>query len=39
VPHDVVKPKTESKKKLVMQLDRHVQVCGIFVCFSKYSLL
>jgi hypothetical protein len=30
VPHDVVEPKTGSKKKLVMQLDRDVQVCGIF---------
>jgi hypothetical protein len=30
VPHNVVEPKTESKKKLVMQLDRDVQVCGIF---------
>jgi hypothetical protein len=40
VPPDVVEPKTRSKKKLVMQLDRDVQVCGIFfVCFSKHSLL
>jgi hypothetical protein len=31
VPHDVVEPKTGSKKKLVMQLDRDVQVCGIFL--------
>jgi hypothetical protein len=31
VPHDVVEPKTRSKKKLVMQLDRDVQVCGIFL--------
>jgi hypothetical protein len=29
-----------SKKKLVMQLDRDVQVCGIFFfVFSKHSLL
>jgi hypothetical protein len=33
VPHDVVEPKTGSKKKLVMQLDRDVQVCGIFFYF------
>jgi hypothetical protein len=33
VPHDVVEPKIGSKKKLVMQLDRDVQVCGIF-CLS-----
>jgi hypothetical protein len=39
VPHDIVEPKTRSKKKLVMQLDLDVQVCGIFLCFSKYSLL
>jgi hypothetical protein len=39
VPHDVVEPKTGSKKKIVMQLDRDVQVCGIFVCFSNYSFL
>jgi hypothetical protein len=39
VPHDVVEPKTGSKKKLVMQLDRDVQVCGIFLCFPKHSLL
>jgi hypothetical protein len=38
VPHDVVKPKTGSKKKLVMQLDRIVQVCGIFL-FVFYVLL
>jgi hypothetical protein len=31
VPHNVVEPKTGSKKKLVMQLDRDVQVCGIFL--------
>jgi hypothetical protein len=31
VPHDVVEPKTGSKKKLVMQLDRDVQVCGNFL--------
>jgi hypothetical protein len=31
VPHDVVEPKIESKKKLVMQLDRDVQVCGIYL--------
>jgi hypothetical protein len=36
VPHNVVEPKTGSKKKLVMQLDQDVQVCEIF---SKYSLL
>jgi hypothetical protein len=39
VPHDIVELKTESKKKLVMQLDRDVQVCGIFFFFSKHSLL
>jgi hypothetical protein len=39
VAYDVVEPKTRSKKKLVMQLDRDVQVCGIFLCFSKHSLL
>jgi hypothetical protein len=39
VPHDVVEPKTESKKKLVMQLDPDVQVRGIFLCLSKHSLL
>jgi hypothetical protein len=40
VPHDVVEPKTRSKKKLVMPLDRDVQVCGVFLfIFSKYSLL
>jgi hypothetical protein len=33
VPHDIVEPKTGSKKKLVMQLDRDVQVCGTFLCF------
>jgi hypothetical protein len=32
VSYDVVEPKTGSKKKLVMQLDRDVQVCGIFLC-------
>jgi hypothetical protein len=37
VPHDIVVPKTRSKKKLVMQLDRDVQVYGIFLCFSKHS--
>jgi hypothetical protein len=31
VPHDIVEPKTGSKKKLVMQLDRDVQVCGILL--------
>jgi hypothetical protein len=31
VPHDVVEPMTGAKKKLVMQLDRDVQVCGIFL--------
>jgi hypothetical protein len=40
VPHNVVEPKIGSKKKLVMQLDRDVQVCGIFLfIFSKYSAL
>jgi hypothetical protein len=40
VPHDIVETKTGSKKKLVMQLDRDVQVCGnIFVYLSKHSLL
>jgi hypothetical protein len=39
VRHDIVEPKTGSKKKLVKQLDRDVQVCGIFLCFSKHSLL
>jgi hypothetical protein len=39
VPHDVVEPKTGSKKKLVMQLDRDVRVRVIFLCFSKHSLL
>jgi hypothetical protein len=33
VPHDIVEPKTRSKKKLVMQLDQDVKVCGIFLCF------
>jgi hypothetical protein len=33
VPHDIVEPKTGSKKKLVMQLDRDVQVCEIFLCY------
>jgi hypothetical protein len=33
VPHDVVEPKTRTKKKLVMQLDRDVQVWNIFVVF------
>jgi hypothetical protein len=31
VAHDIVEPKTGSKKKLVMQLDQDVQVCGIFL--------
>jgi hypothetical protein len=31
VPHDIVEPKTRSKKKLFMQLDRDVQVSGIFL--------
>jgi hypothetical protein len=31
VPHDVVEPKTGSKKRLFMQLDRDVQVCGIYL--------
>jgi hypothetical protein len=46
VPHNVVDPKTGSKKNLVMQLDRDVQVCGIFlfvflstVCFEILLLL
>jgi hypothetical protein len=39
VPSDVVEPKTGFKKKLVMQLDRDVQVFGLFFCFSKHSLL
>jgi hypothetical protein len=46
VPHDVVEPKTGAKKKLVMQLDRDVQVCGIFLfaflntpCFEVILLL
>jgi hypothetical protein len=46
VPHDVVEPKTGSKKKLVMQLDRDVQVCGIYLftflntpCFGILLLL
>jgi hypothetical protein len=46
VPHDVVVPKTGSKKKLVMQLDRDVQVCGILFlgfldtpCFKILLLL
>jgi hypothetical protein len=33
VPHDVIEPKTGSKKELDMQLDLDVQVCGIFLCF------
>jgi hypothetical protein len=37
--HDVVEPKTRSKNKLVMQLVQDVQVRGIFLCFSKHSLL
>jgi hypothetical protein len=46
VPHDIVEPKTRSKKKLVMQLDRDVQVCGIYLfaflntrCFEILLLL
>jgi hypothetical protein len=46
VPHDVVEPKTGSKKKLVMHLDWDVQVCGIFLfaflntpCFEILLLL
>jgi hypothetical protein len=31
VPHDVVESKIGSKKKLVMQLDRDVQVRGIYM--------
>jgi hypothetical protein len=38
VPHDVVEPKTGSKKKLVMQLDRDVQVCGIFLFVFLWTL-
>jgi hypothetical protein len=33
MPNDIVKTKTGSKKKLVMQLDRDVQVCETFLCF------
>jgi hypothetical protein len=33
VPHNVVEPKTGSKKKRVMQLDQDVQVCGICLFF------
>jgi hypothetical protein len=29
VLHDIVEPKTGSKKKLIMQLDRDVQLCGM----------
>jgi hypothetical protein len=46
VPHDVVELKTGSTMKLVMQLDRDVQVCGIFLfvflstpCFEIFLLL
>jgi hypothetical protein len=46
MPHDVVEPKTGSKKKLVMQLYRDVQVCAIFLfvflctpCFDILLLL
>jgi hypothetical protein len=46
VPHDIVEPKTGYKKKLVMQLDRDVQVCGIYLfaflntpCFEILLLL
>jgi hypothetical protein len=46
MPHDVVEPKTGSNKKLVMQLDRDIQVCGIFLfvflstpCFEILLLL
>jgi hypothetical protein len=46
VPHDIVEPKTESKKKIIMQLDQDVQVCGIFLfsflnttCFEILLLL
>jgi hypothetical protein len=38
VPHNVVEPKTGSKKKLVMQLDRDVQVCGIFLFIFLITL-
>jgi hypothetical protein len=37
VPHNVVEAKTRSNKKLVMQLDRDVQVCGIFLFVSFLS--
>jgi hypothetical protein len=37
VPHDVVEPKTGSKKKLVMQLDRDVLLCGIYI-YIFYAL-
>jgi hypothetical protein len=39
VPHDAIEPKTGSKKEIYMQLDLDVQVCGIFLFFSKHSLL
>jgi hypothetical protein len=46
VPHNIVEPKTGSKKKLVMQLNRDVHVCGIFLfiflstlCFEILLLL
>jgi hypothetical protein len=29
VPHNLVETKIRSKKKLVMQLDRDVRVCGV----------
>jgi hypothetical protein len=46
VLHDVVELKTGSKTKLVMQLDRDVQLCGIYLfaflntpCFEIILLL
>jgi hypothetical protein len=46
VPHDIVERKTGYKKKLVMQLDRDVQECGIYLfaflntpCFEILLLL
>jgi hypothetical protein len=33
VPHDIVEPKTGSKKKLVMPLDREVHVWNILFVF------
>jgi hypothetical protein len=39
VPHVVVELKAESKKKLVMQLDRDVQVRGNFFVFLNTPCL